>query len=110
MRRFLSAVALGATLLISRYALAEAPVPVAPTKQPPMAVQMIDPMDHLRQATLSIGIVGTVSGKNSYITKGSSVLVASDASHACLLTAKHMFSIQRRAGLQRECNYVRLRP
>ncbi len=50
-----------------------------------------EPMYHLRRATVAVGRVTEVNGKKTFTTIGSAVIVATDATHGCLLTAKHVF-------------------
>jgi len=76
-----------AILLLSTVAFAQqATPPVLPNQAP-----KIDILDHWRRATVAIGHLVDVGGKQSFITDGSGVIVALDGTHACLLTAKHMF-------------------
>lgn len=63
------------------------PVPTAPSAQ----AQSSDMLEHWRRATVALGQVYEVAGKKTFVTNGSAVIVAVDATHACLLTAKHMF-------------------
>jgi hypothetical protein len=48
-------------------------------------------LEHWRRATVSLGQLGP-SGQQQYKTLGSAVIVAVDAQHGCILTAKHMVS------------------
>lgn len=51
-----------------------------------------DLLHHLRRSTVSIGIrVPDGHGQTRFATVGSGVIVAWDAQHGCLLTAKHVF-------------------
>jgi hypothetical protein len=66
---------------------AQQPVPPA-VPSPPQPVEMLA---HWRRATVALGQVVTMGNKQTFVTNGSAVIVAVDANHACLLTAKHMF-------------------
>ncbi|MHB1701584.1 MAG: trypsin-like serine peptidase [Acidobacteriaceae bacterium] len=60
----------------------QAQVP-ANSKQPEL-------LEHWRKATVSLGQVLDLAGIQHYVTIGSAVIVATDAHHACILTARHV--------------------
>src|ERR1700735_1014520 len=62
-----------------------------PAKPIPETGPDVDLLHHMRRATVSLGIRVTVEGKQRFGTVGSGVIVAWDDTHACLLTAKHVF-------------------
>ena len=68
--------------------------PASAQPQPPsasqQAVQGPSELDRFRRATVSIGQVVKDGDANKYVTVGTGVIVATDATHACLLTAKHV--------------------
>ncbi len=86
-------VSLAACLGLIPCLTAHAQVQAAPA--PPSAVHKPaptdDPMYHLRRATVLIGRVTEINGKQTFNTIGSAVIVSTDGMHACLLTAKHVF-------------------
>ena len=66
----------------------------APTPAPPSQQETgpdVDLLHHIRRSTVSLGLRVTVDGQQRFATVGSAVLVAWDAHHGCLLTAKHVF-------------------
>lgn len=65
-------------------AVAAASAPAKPSTQD-------DPMYHLRRSTVALGRVTDANGKKTFTTIGSAVIVTTDGTHACLLTAKHVF-------------------
>jgi len=65
-----------------------APTPAGVEHKP---TQNNDQMYHLRRSTVAVGRVVEVNGKKTFNTIGSAVIIATDATHACLLTAKHVF-------------------
>jgi hypothetical protein len=67
---------------------ANAPAPPPPAETGPD----VDLLHHLRRATVSLGIRVTVDEKQRFGTVGSGVIIAWDAQHGCLPTAKHVFS------------------
>ncbi len=75
---------------LSMVASAQQPPPPA-TPPPPVPAQTSDMLEHWRRATVALGQVYDLGGKKTFVTNGSAVIVAVDAQHACLLTAKHMF-------------------
>ena len=65
---------------------------VPPTSLPPPETGPdVDLLHHLRRSTVSLGLRITENGKTRFGTVGSGVIVAWDAHHGCLLTAKHVF-------------------
>ena len=60
------------------------PVPAPATASP------IDPLQHWRNATVALGQEVTIGSETRFIVTGSAVIVAKDAKHGCLLTARHM--------------------
>lgn len=90
MKYILSALLLA---MFSSVANAQAAAPKAPPAQKPETGPDIDLLHSLRRSTVSLGLrqIGG-DGKQHFVTVGSAVIVAVDGFHACLLTAKHVFS------------------
>jgi hypothetical protein len=85
-------------VMFSSRAPAQTPAPGVPPQSPPPPPQVetgpdVDLLHHLRRSTVSVGLRQTdAGGKQHFVTAGSAVIVALDEHHACLLTAKHVFS------------------
>jgi S1-C subfamily serine protease len=82
---------IAALLLLSSAALSQQPASPVPPMPSPVVAPKPDILDHWRRATVALGQDLTIGGKRQFVTTGSAVIVAVDATHAWLLTAKHMF-------------------
>lgn len=58
--------------------------------QTPASVKQPALLDHWIRATVALGQIVDDGGTRRYVTVGSAVIVATDAHHVCLLTAKHV--------------------
>jgi hypothetical protein len=65
------------------------PTPAAPGTPP--TTPTVPWTDHYRRATISFGKIDTVDGKQTFQVIGTGVIVAPDAHHAYIVTAKHVF-------------------
>jgi Trypsin-like peptidase domain len=66
-----------------------------------------DILHSMRRSTVSIGIRVDIGGVQKFLTAGSAVIVSLDATHNCLLTAKHVL-VDPEKGYRPTVVYVRL--
>lgn len=84
-------IAVTAILILCLTSLANSQQPPSPTPNPPETGPDVDLLHGLRRSTVSLGLRANQNGEEIFVTVGSGVIVAWDAHHACLLTAKHVF-------------------